>query len=331
MLSRPQSEETEERGSGVLEKEVSFTSGGLTLRGTLALPKGIPPCASVLLLGGSGRVDRDENTRFFPLRLMADLARYLAKAGVASLRYDKRGVGASEGDYWTAGFYDLVVDARAAVSFLATHPEAGPSSVFVLGHSEGAYVAVRLGARVAGVAGVVLLAGGARLVEEELRWQGRRVSETLTGLSAWLNRLPGAGLLERQDRQIQEVKRSTRDSFRRFLVSKVNAKWARELLAYDPAEDLQALRVPVLALTGMKDIQVDVENLDRMRKLVTAPLETHALPDVTHLFREESGAPGLAGYRKQLKSPIAPEVPRIVVDWLKRHRVEPSIEMAVEC
>ncbi len=299
------------------EREISFLAGGVELRGTLAIPDE-PAGAGVLLLGGSGRVDRNENARGFRLNLLADLARQLAEADLASLRYDKRGVGASAGDFWSTGFYDNVADAEVALGFLRSCPELTGRPLYVLGHSEGAYIAVRLAASVPGIAGIILLAGPARSGEEELRWQARRVSETLTGVNAWLLRLFRVDFVKKQAKEIEAIKRSRQDSFRRQLLTKVNAKWARELLAYDPQDDLRSLQVPVLALIGTKDIQVDVSNLDRMKNMVGSSLEAHALPDVTHLFRVERGAPGLASYRRQLRQPLAPEVPEIIVSWIRR-------------
>lgn len=303
--------------SALAEIEISFCAGGVNLRGTLAVPER-PPLAGVLLLGGSGRVDRNENTRGFRLNLLADLARQLAEADLASLRYDKRGVGASEGNFWSTGFHENVADAEAALDFLRSCPKLAGCALYVLGHSEGAYIAMRLATRVKGIAGIILLAGGARSVEEELRWQARRVSETLTGPTAWILRLLGADFVKKQAKEIETIKRSRQDTFRRQLLAKVNAKWARELLAYDPQDDLSSLQVPVLALIGTKDIQVDVSNLDRLKEVVRSPLETHALPDVTHLFRVERGAPGLAGYRRQLRQPLAPQVAEVIVSWIRR-------------
>lgn len=309
----------------MVEQEVVFRSGALCLRGTLAVPEGDPPFPCLLTIVGSGRVDRDENQRAFPLNVMNTLAARLAERGIGSLRYDKRGVGASEGDFWKTGFYDNVTDAQAALAFLREHSVVDPAKVFVLGHSEGAYIAARVAAEAAapasaaGVAGAVLLAGGARLGEEELRWQGRRVAETLTGFNAWLIRLLRTDPVKRHAQQVERIKRSQKDSYRAHLVAKVNAKWMREFLAYDPREDLTRIDVPVLAITGQKDIQVDPGNLERMGALIPAPFEAHAVSDLTHLLRREEGLGGLASYRKQLKRQLDPRVPALVIDWLERH------------
>ena len=91
---------------------------------------------------------------------------------------------------------------------------------------------------------MVLLAGGARPCEEELRWQAAQIAKGLTGFSAFLIKLLRIDVLKAQAKQIEKIKRSTADWFRVQLVAKVNAKWMREFLAYDPAADLAASPAP---------------------------------------------------------------------------------------
>lgn len=301
------------------EKEVTFLSAGYRLSGTLALPAGSGPFACVVMITGSGPVDRNENHKRSPINVMGELAARLSENGLASLRYDKRGVGRSEGEFWATGFDDNVDDAAAALSFARAHEAMRPDQVFLLGHSEGAYIATRVAAGPFGAAGAVLLAGGARLAEEELRWQAEQVAATLTGINAWLVRLLGIDVAKSQRKQLEKIKQSEKAWYRTQLVAKVNAKWFREFLAYDPTDDLKSIRTPVLAISGSKDIQVDPGNLKRMAALVTSPLECHELPEVTHLLRNEPGPAGLSTYKKQLKRPMDPRVPELVIDWLGRH------------
>jgi len=88
------------------EQEVSFRSGGIELAGTIALPYGEGPFPCVLLIPGSGQVDRNENHRKLRINIFYDISHFLAQNGIASFRYDKRGVGESQGDYWRTGFYE---------------------------------------------------------------------------------------------------------------------------------------------------------------------------------------------------------------------------------
>ncbi len=302
----------------MVEQEVVFTSDGLRLSGTMAAPapEGQFPC--VLMIPGSGQVDRNDSAKKLPINAFGELSRHLADHSIISLRYDKRGVGLSEGDYWKKGFNDTLTDATAALTLLKGHQQVRGDKIFVLGHSEGAYVATRRAAADPGLAGAILLAGGARSGEEELKWQALRVAAGLKGLNGWLVKILRIDVAKAQQKHLDRIKRSTKDSYRVQLVSKVNAKWMREFLAYDPADDLAKIRIPLLAITGAKDIQVDPGNLARMAELVTAPFESHVVPDVTHLLRSEAGAPSISTYRKQVRRPLDPRVVGLVLHWLER-------------
>ena len=104
--------------SSIIERKITFQSSSLTLEGTLLLPGADRKYPAVLLLPGSGQVDRDENTSKLAINVMREIANNLASQGIATFRYDKRGVGASQGDYWTTGFHDRVSDAEVALAWL---------------------------------------------------------------------------------------------------------------------------------------------------------------------------------------------------------------------
>lgn len=305
------------------ERVVTFTSAGLTLTGSFTTPARPGKAPAVLLVPGSGHSDRDGNIKRLAINPFPPMVRALDALSVATLRYDKRGVGASQGGYWQTGFDDRLTDALAAVDWLRSQPEVDPTQIFALGHSEGALVAVRLAAGAAPVAGLILLAGAAKTGEQTLRWQGQKITAALTGLPRLVIRVLHLDPLRMQDKQIKRIKASTTDTLRVHLVQKVNAKWLREFLAYDPAPDLANIHVPVLAISGDKDLQVDSADLDRMAALIPAPFEAHRLPDLTHLLRSEPGAPSLQTYKRQVRAPIDPEVIRLIGTWVTQ-RVHPA-------
>src|SRR3954464_8198148 len=128
-------------------REVDMTvtaDDGLPLSGTLALPEGLGPHPAVLLLHGSGRLDRDANTGRLRMELGKPLAAALAHNGIASLRYDRRGAGATPRDWRAAGFADNPDDAAAALRALAERPDIHADAVGVVRHSEGAVHAMSL-------------------------------------------------------------------------------------------------------------------------------------------------------------------------------------------
>jgi pimeloyl-ACP methyl ester carboxylesterase len=300
------------------EREVTFPSGTLQLAGSLRLPDSAVPCPAVLLIAGSGQVDRDENAAKARLNALHDIAFHLSEQGIASLRFDKRGVGASAGDYWETGFYDHVTDAGAALGFLKSQPEVRSDKVFLLGHSEGALISTRLAATGVQVAGVILLAGPAQNGEQVLIWQSAQVIKGMKGFNKWLIDLFHIDTRKAQQKQLDKLKRSKKDRIRIQLVAKLNAKWFREFMAYDPAADLPKILAPVLAITGTKDIQVDPADLGRMAGLVQSGFESHAVPDLTHLLRLEPGEATLSTYKQQISQPMEGQVLQLISDWLRK-------------
>lgn len=297
------------------ERAVTITSAGTDLAGVLTLPSvAAGPVPAALILPGSGQIDRDGNHRRLPLGISRAIAESLALSGVASLRYDKRGVGESGGDFRSAGLSDTVADARAALEVLRAGPGIDPDRVFLVGHSEGAIVATQL-APDAPVAGVVLISGIAVPAEQMLAWQTRQVAATLPRPVRVLLRLLRQDLVRHQARNVERLRASTGD-VERIGLQRVNARWHRELLAFDPRPLLAATRVPVLAVTGAKDLQVDPADLRAMQELVPGETTTHLVPDLTHILRRDPHPPSLSRYRTLAREPVDAEVLRLVTDWV---------------
>ncbi len=302
--------------AGSTEVRVPGPAGALA--GTFLIPEGTGPYPAVLLITGSGEVDRNSDHKRIALGATRDLAEALAGAGVASLRYDKRGVGASDGDYLATGLGDATADARAALAWLAARPEVRSEAVVVIGHSEGAVHAQALAA--GGdrkVAGAVLLAGQARPGRELLEWQGAQVAASLTGLTGRIVRLLRIDLAAKQRAALDKIARTTTD-VARMGGRRVNARWMREYLAHDPAPVLARIAVPVLALTGEKDLQVPAEDVETVAALVPGPVEAVRVPDLTHILRRDPGAPSLQAYKRLVAEPVDPEVLATVTDWVRR-------------
>ena len=290
--------------------EISIPSGRVTLAGTL-VRVGVEPGPAALLISGSGPIDRDSNAKRLRTRIMAEVSEHLAANGVASLRYDKRGVGASEGEYLAAGFHDNVDDARAALATLRSRPSVDPSRVVVIGHSEGALIAAEL-ASDSRLAGAILLSGAARDGREVLRWQARQVARTLPRLVRVLMR---QDLETVQAKRLERLAASTDDVIRMQLV-RVNAKWFREFMGFEPGRALARAAVPVLAITGAKDLQVPPTDIGEMESLVPTPFTGLVVDDVTHLLRREAGPPSLRTYRAQARRPVDADVLALITDWV---------------
>jgi dienelactone hydrolase len=156
------------------DERVSIPAVGFNIAGTLTRPsdaQGRLP--AVVLIGGSGPTDRDETVAGIPV--FGHLARGLVEAGFIVVRYDKRGVGQSGGRAESATLADFAEDARAVLRWLERRPDVDKERLAIVGHSEGAAVAMLLASREKRVRAAVLVAGigttGAELVLEQQRHQ----------------------------------------------------------------------------------------------------------------------------------------------------------------
>jgi pimeloyl-ACP methyl ester carboxylesterase len=305
--------------SGISDSAISVPISGGRLGGTLTEPPS--PRGTAVLVSGSGPIDRNSDHKRLALRVMALLADALAAHGWASVRYDKRGVGASSGDYLSTGLWDNIADAERVVEQARAML---PGPVIAVGHSEGAVIATELARRPALLDGAVLLAGMAGTGEETLRWQADQLEGQVPAFARTLMRLMRTSVSKQQDKQLARLKSTTDDVIRMQLVAKVNARWFREFLGYDAQPALQAATVPVLALTGSKDVQVNPADLGRMRAS-NPRVEAELLLDVDHILRHEPAAVSSPqAYKKQARKPLDPRVIDAVTRWLDQHWEQPE-------
>jgi uncharacterized protein len=290
--------------------------GDHPLHGTLALPDHGLPAPGVVIASGSGPLDRDSNHRRARFDVARQLAHALADGGLASLRFDKRGVGESPGDWRTVGLHDNVDDLGRARGALAARPEVDPGRILLAGHSEGAVLAAALAARGVPAAGVVLLSMSATPGDELLRGQARRIGPTLPRPVRGVLRLFRVDLEKRIAANHERIRGTTTD-VARIGGARINARWTREFLDHDPRADLRRLAVPVLALTGTKDLQVDPADLERIAATVPGDVRTLLVPGVTHTLRHQPGPPSLGAYTRELRRPVNPDVLASVVRWCR--------------
>lgn len=293
-------------------------SGGCRLAGTFI--SATDPVAAALVITGSGRVDRDSNAtlpggRTLRMDVTGTLARALGESGVSTLRYDKRGVGASEGDYFTSGMTQLRDDACAALNALAARAPGLP--LLVVGHSEGAHYAAQLAAE-GRVAGVVLLSGPARRGDEVLAWQTANIAARLPTVARIVLRVLGTDAVRWQRKYFQKVLHAPGD-VARVRGQRISARWMREFVAYEPSVALSKLTIPVLAITGGGDLQVSPDDVEAVGRLVRGPFEGHVVGDLSHLLRPDPALMGPRGYRRAVRQPISADVPRLITDWVHGH------------
>ncbi|MEZ5779929.1 MAG: alpha/beta fold hydrolase [Paracoccaceae bacterium] len=299
---------------------MTIARGGVALAGTLVLPDGPGSHPVVLMLHGSGPLDRDENMDGQKLDVFNRLAEALAAAGYASLRYDKRGCGASGGDYPSLGYADLVADARAWADLLAADIRMGP--LYFLGHSEGTVIAAKAARGRGDVAGLILLCPYVEDGETILMAQARAMERLLDGLSGWRGvvarlwrRLFGGP--ERQQRRLIARLRAGTEPVMRMRGQTVAARALRDFLISDNAGVHAAVVVPSLVFGAGKDIQCNPADVARIAALHPAATAV-VIDDLTHVLRRDSGAHGFGSYAGLLRRDMDPVVAGTVIGWLDR-------------
>ncbi len=308
----------------MIEREVTIESGGVTLAGTLTLPDEGDQFQSVVMVHGSGPLDRDENLKSQRLDVFNTFASAFADEGIASLRYDKRGCGKSGGDYYRAGHVDLVEDAAAAWECLKRFPELDPARRYLLGHSEGTVIVPQVTATRADVPGLVLLCPFIEPMESVLVRQARQIVAEIESDKTFMGRV--RNLLARlvgmtvkgQAELIEKVKNAERDVIR-IRGRRFAARWLRELIELDLETVYSNCRAPMLSVCGAKDVQCLPGDGERIAAISPAQVENHVVDNLSHVLRYEQGEARFMRTPALLKEPVEPDVVNLVTSWLKEH------------
>lgn len=311
------------------------TEGGEAwLGGTLTYPKGFKTGMPVILMvTGSGQQNRDEELMGHkPFLVIAD---YLARHGIATLRYDDRGVGKSTGNMAMITLQSNMLDAEAGIDYLKSTKKFG--KIGVLGHSEGGIISYMLAAR--GKADfVVSLAGPVLTGDSVLLMQNRDVLTTAgldkdnvekyaTALSRVFKYRMSEQKMRFSNKPESLVPMLTMDinlmpELRKNLietVKMVDSPWLVSYLKYDPATDIRKINSPVMLIIGDNDKQVNATaNIqaagNNLPKAVKAKSLLKAYPTLNHLFQpSETGSPG--EYAK-IETTISEEVLDDITSWI---------------
>lgn len=301
----------------------------MSLQGTLTIPAhDAATYPAILLIGGTGKGDRDGNVRGLKLNMYKDLADYFTSLGFATFRYDKRGTHKSEGDYYETGVTDLIDDGVACIRFLKEHPQIDPKRIVIVGHSEGALLAPAIYVRES-VAGLILLAGAAEpsktLLPKQMKMAVKEL-EAASGFRGWLYRsLKLSQRIQKQNEaQMEKIQQSSKPALRIKGV-KVNAKWIREQFQYNVVEYLERVECPVLAITGDKDIQVPPEQARDIAEYTAGEAEWHIIPNMNHILREVDKNHTMLGlmkeYKRLLDKEIQEELLDVMKEWLAKYNL----------
>lgn len=301
-------------------EEVSFTNGGAILKGTLTIPRNCgKDTPAVLLVTGSGLQNRDEEIHGHkPFAVIADA---MARAGIATLRYDDRGFGESTGDVTDFTTGDLKNDALAGVGLLRKRF----SRVGMAGHSEGGTIAFMLAAEKK-VDFVISLAGGVISMKETLLRQNRdalgKIGLRQDDVTEYCNALSAAfDAIIDGERPGNIDGTSLPDALKqnfKAAVQQSSTKYMRYFLGLDIRTLLGSVDCPVLAFNGTLDSQVDCnDNLGALKSGLKPEMATVVeVQNVNHLFQH--CRTGDVSEYKEIEETIAPEVLERIVNWINQ-------------
>lgn len=326
------------------EEEVAFenTAAGITLAGTLTLPRSQGPFPVVVLIHGSGPLDRDLTmVNHKPFLVWAD---YLTRQGIAVLRFDKRSAGKSTGDYNSSTVEDFANDALAGVEYLKTREEINSNQIGLIGFSEGGLTAPLMASKSKDIGFIVFMAAPAVNLKEIL-YKQEELLQRLDGVNEEMIaenrqiRTQQFDVLEKEENRtvadqklrdilinyLNSLTSSQRESVEKHLgtieeqVSMLNSASFRYGLNYDPLFVLKQVKIPVLALNGDRDFIVQSEqNLKQIGRMLEETNHTDytvkELPNLNHLFQTcQTGSFEESADIEETASPLAL---KIVADWI---------------
>lgn len=256
---------------------ITLTTPTGQINGTLLTPKAGKATPVVLLLSGSGPTDRDGNQPMMMNNSLKLVAEGLEKNGIASVRFDKRGVGESAKALTAEKdirFDNYIDDAKAWVALLKN--DARFSHVFIAGHSEGALIGLIAAENNPSVSGYISIAGMGRpfgdLIKEQLETQPKEIKQEVYRI---LDKLEEGTQVENVNPELYAL---FRPDVQPYLIS---------LMRYNPSKEIAQLKIPVLIVQGTTDLQVklaDAEVLSASNstaKKVIVENMNHVLKDCT--------------------------------------------------
>jgi pimeloyl-ACP methyl ester carboxylesterase len=268
------------------DESVQIPARGFNLAASVTRPSGTTgKLPTLVLIGGSGPTDRDGAVSGIPI--LGQMAKALVEAGFFVVRYDKRGVGQSGGRTEAATLQDYADDVRSILQWLdkERRDDVDKDRIGLVGHSEGAWVAMQVAKEDKRVAAIALVAGvsttGAELVLE----QQRHVLDTMDTPPD--ERQAKIALQEKL--QAAVLGKGPWDGIPDDLRRRSDTPWFQSFLAFDPPDVMEDIKQPVLIVQGALDTQVPpyhAEALAGMARARKRKVDTDVaiVPGVNHLL-----------------------------------------------
>jgi pimeloyl-ACP methyl ester carboxylesterase len=267
------------------DENVMIPGTGFNIAATISKPKSTAPAPAVILIAGSGPTDRDETVAGIPV--FGQIAQDLVNAGFFVVRYDKRGVGQSGGRTESATIADYAEDARQVVLWVEKRKEVNKDRIALVGHSEGALVAMLTAGRERGkVSALVLVAGPSTSGDAVVMEQQKYVLSKMPIDDA--QRAEKVALQEKINQAV--IKGQGWNDLPAAARRAADTPWFYSFLTFDPEKALGETRQPVLIVQGELDVQVQPYHADKLAEFARArkgdkqPVEVVKVPGINHLL-----------------------------------------------
>ncbi|TBN01345.1 alpha/beta fold hydrolase [Hyunsoonleella flava] len=327
-------------------ENVTFTNpkaDNIKLSGTLTLPKDVKKPPVAVLISGSGPQNRDAFLKPFNHKPFLVLSDYLTKQGIAVLRYDDRGIAASEGDFKSATSFDFASDVAAAIAFLKKRQDIDISKIGLIGHSEGGLIAPIVASKNKDVAFAILLAGTGVDGGKILQTQSRKMLELRGTPPMMLDENEKLTTIIygaiKNHKNIDTLKTVIRNGLNDFKAKNpmsvvapsitptlieqqfkiLDSKWLLEFIRIEPKDYLEKVSCPILVLNGSKDVQVLPEvNLPAIEKALATSgnkdVTIKELKGLNHLF--QTADTGNIDEYKTIEETFSTDALELIVDWI---------------
>ena len=289
------------------EEEIILETKTGNIKGSLLIPPVSVKTAVVLIIAGSGPTDRNGNNPMMTNNSLKMLAKELQKNGIASVRYDKRGVGESKSSGLEESdlrFEDYVQDVEEWIKLLKEDDRF--SNIIVLGHSEGSLIGViashkQKANKFISIAGIGIMAGD--IIRKQLKGQPQFVLDESLAI---IEKLENGETVEKVSQMLYSL---FRPSVQPYMIS-----WFK----YDPQKEIAKLDIPILIVQGTTDIQVSVSDADKLA-LANKKSQKQIIEGMNHILKEAQ-----ADRQKNIQTYSIPDLP------LKKELMEVIVKFITE-
>ena len=274
------------------EEEITLETKTGDIKGSLLIPSVLEKTAVVLIIAGSGPTDRNGNNPMMTNNSLKMLAKELQKNGIASVRYDKRGIGESKNSGLQEidlRFEDYVQDVEGWIKLLKEDERF--SNIIVLGHSEGSLIGMiashkQEAKKFISVAGVGIPAGD--ILRKQLKGQPQFILDESLKI---IEKLENGETVEKVSQMLYSL---FRPSVQPYIIS-----WFK----YDPQNEIAKLDIPILIVQGTTDIQVSVSDADKLA-LANKKSQKQIIEGMNHILKEAQ-----ADRQKNIQTYSMPDLP----------------------